>query len=179
MVFSQIKTSGVNIKHFLLLVQGDAYDPIHMCDRMEVFVQGFRQTIVDMPTEEFATNIEAVVQALTEKKKNLSEEAYSHWRFITEETFDFHRLKTIAGIVKTVSKEDVLKLYDRYILAGSPDRRKLSVQVFGSEHLEKMSAPAPEGVNLVPSIDDFSRHVPLYPLPQTVVITEAMRLKKG
>jgi insulysin len=143
---------------------------------MEVFMQSFRQTLVDMPPEEFSANIDAVVQTLTEKKKNLSEEAYAHWRFIAEDTFDFHRLKTIAGMVKTVSKEDVLKLYDKFILTGSPVRRKLSIQIFGNGHLEKMNSAVPEGVKLVSSIDDFSRHVPLYPLPQDVDITQAMRL---
>ena len=177
-VFSQIKTAGTNVKHFLLLVQGDAYDPIHMSYRMETFVQKFRQSIVDMPAEEFATNIESVVQTLTEKKKNLPEEAYAHWRFISDETYDFHRLKTIAGIVQNVSKEDVLSLYDRFILAGAPDRRKLSVQVFGNEHLEKMNDPIPQGVSLASSADDFVRHAPLYPLPPNVAITEPIRMPK-
>ena len=49
-------------------------------------------------------------------------------------TYDFERLKTISEIVKTLSKDDVLRFYDRFLLAGSPDRRKLTVQVFGSEH---------------------------------------------
>jgi hypothetical protein len=162
-VFSQIKTCGAHIKHFMLLVQGDAYDPIHMCDRMEVFVQAFRQTIVEMPDEEFATNIEAVVQALTQKNKNLSEESHAHWRYISDETYDFRRLKAIAGLVKNVSKDDVVGLYDRFLLAGSVERRKLSVQVFGSEHATKMEDPVADGVRLVADADEYVRRAPLHP----------------
>ena len=175
-VFSQIRTSGTNVKQFMLLVQGDAYDPIYVDARMEVFVQNFRQSLVAMPEDEFNTNLEAVVQILTEKKKNLPEEAYAHWQYISNETYEFDRMKVIANIVKTLQKVDILRFYDRYLLAGSPDRRKLTVQVFGSEHLERMQDPVPDGVRLVENIDDFVRHVPLYPLPPSVEITQSMRI---
>eukprot|EP00977_Amphora_coffeiformis_P011971 scaffold2919_cov161-Amphora_coffeaeformis.AAC.8 len=64
------------------------------------------------------------------------------------------------------------------MLAGSPDRRKLSVQAFGSGHLDLIDKPLPEGVRLVTSVDDFVRHVHLYPLPPRVDITDAMRMAK-
>lgn len=175
-VFSQLKTSGTNVKQMMILVQGDAYDPIHVTERIEVFVQNLRPLLVAMPDEEFASNIEAVVQILTEKKKNLPEESYGHWQHISNETYDFHRMKNIAEIVKTVTKEDVLRLFDRFMLAGSPDRRKLTVQAFGSEHLDVMDKPVPDGVRHVTGIDDFVRHVPLFPLPPPVEITDAMRM---
>ena len=175
-VFSQIKTSGTNVKQLLLLVQGDAYDPLYMSERMEVFVQNFRSSLVNMPAEEFATNLQAVVQILTEQKKNLPEEAYAHWRFITDETFEFDRLKTISEIVKTLTKEDILRFYDRFLLPSSPERRKLTVQVFGNAHLERMSEPIPEGVRVVDTIDNFVRQVALYPLPPSVPITEGRRM---
>jgi len=177
-VFSQLKTSGTNIKQMMILVQGDAYDPIYVTDRIEIFVQSFRKSLVVMPAEEFATNIEAVVQILTEKKKNLPEEAYSHWQYISNETYEFDRTKRIAEIVKTVTKEDVLRLFDRFMLAGSPDRRKLSIQAFGREHLDLMDQPVSESVCRVTSIDDFVRHVPLYPLSPSVKITDSMRMPK-
>eukprot|EP00977_Amphora_coffeiformis_P025593 scaffold20621_cov156-Amphora_coffeaeformis.AAC.1 len=143
-VFSQLKTSGANVKQMMILVQGDAYDPIFVSDRIEVFVQNFRQSLTAMPAEEFATNVEAVFQILTEKKKNLPEEAYYHWQYISNDTFEFDRTKKIAQLVKTVTKEDVLRLFDRFMLAGTPDRRKLSVQAFGSGHLDLIDKPLPE-----------------------------------
>lgn len=175
-VFSQIKTLG-DVKHVMILVQGDAYDPIHVGDRIESFVASFRKMIMDMPEEEFASNIEAVVQVLTEKKKNLVEEAYGHWQHIANGDLQFDRLKKIAHFVNGVTKEDVLRLYDRFLLAGSPLRRKLSVQVFGSQHLERMNDPVPEGVNRIDDVDAFARNVSLYPLAETVVITDDMRMK--
>ena len=175
-VLTQLKTSGANVKQMMILVQGDAYDPIYVTDRIEVFVQNFRKSLVAMPAEEFATNIEAVVQILTEKKKNLPEESYNHWLYISNDTFEFDRTKKIAEIAKTVTKEDVLRLFDRFMLAGSPDRRKLSVQTFGSGHLDLIDKPVPEGVHRVTGIDDFVRHVHLYPLSPRVEITDAMRM---
>ena len=147
-----------------------------MAERMEIFIQNFRQSLVAMPAEEFETNLQAVVQVLTEKKKNLNSEAYGHWQYISYETYEFDRFKKIAEIVKTVSKEDVLRFYDRFVLAGSPERRKLTVQVFGSQHLERLSDPVPDSVRLVDNIDSFIRQVPMYPVPESVEITEALRM---
>jgi insulysin len=173
-VFSQIKTNGLNIKHVMILVQGDAYDPIHMAERIEVFVNGFRKTLVEMSAEDFTNNIEAVVQMLTEKKKNLGEEAYGHWQYISHDSLQFDRMKKIAEKVKTTTKEDVLRLFDRYLLAGSPNRRKLTVQTFGSQHLDRMQDPVPSHVRQIDKVDDFVRTVSFLPLPKAAPITDAM-----
>lgn len=160
----------------MILVQGDAYDPIHVDSRIEAFVGNFRKKIVEMSAEEFASNIEAVVQTLTEKKKNLVDEAYGHWHYISNETYEFDRLKKIAKVVATVSKEDVLRLYDRYLLAGSPHRRKLSIQVFGSQHVDRMNDPVPDGVQRVDDVDEFARTASLYCMAKKVMITDSMRM---
>ncbi|NJL17814.1 MAG: hypothetical protein HC938_12060 [Nitrospira sp.] len=68
-VFSQVKTIGDNIKGLLLLVQGDTYDPIHMDERIEIFLDNFRDKVVAMPDEDFKDNIAAVCQTLLEKRR--------------------------------------------------------------------------------------------------------------
>jgi insulysin len=137
-VFSQVKTIGDNIKGLLLLVQGDTYDPIHMDERIEIFLDNFRDKVVAMPDEDFKDNIAAVCQTLLEKKKNLIEESSGYWSVISNQTYRFRRLQEIAEQAQTVSKTDVLCLFDRYVLRTSPHRRRLSVQVFGCNHRDRI-----------------------------------------
>jgi insulysin len=66
-VHSSIDTAGDNIKGLLFVIQSDAFDPVHLDSRVEAFVDRFRSKIVDMSTEEFHTNVEAVVKSFLEK----------------------------------------------------------------------------------------------------------------
>jgi insulysin len=66
-VHTSIKTSGDDVKGLLLLIQSDAFDPIHVESRIEAFLSGFRKRLVDMPDEEFQTNIDSLVVSLLEK----------------------------------------------------------------------------------------------------------------
>jgi len=66
-VHTSIKTSGSNIKSLVILIQSDAFDPIHVEQRVEDFLTKFRPKIVDMTPEEFASNIHAVMTTLLEK----------------------------------------------------------------------------------------------------------------
>lgn len=69
-VHTAVKTSGDNIKGLLILIQSDSFDPIHLDDRVEAFVDRFRTRIVGMSPDEFQSNIDAVVKSFLEKVRN-------------------------------------------------------------------------------------------------------------
>mmetsp|Transcript_41918 Transcript_41918/g.100697 ORF Transcript_41918/g.100697 Transcript_41918/m.100697 type:complete len:1075 (+) Transcript_41918:137-3361(+) len=194
-VHSSIKTSGDNIKGLLFLIQSDAFDPIHVENRIEHFLSGFRKRLVDMSDEEFQTNIDSLVVSFLEKNKNLGEESSRYWHVILNKTYQFQRLKIIASHVKELSKERVIRFFDRYIAPGAPHRQKLCVTVVAKQHEEALGlgdAAAtndgtsktkneateeeqeeqadPSPVILISDPNEFKRSMTLFPMPPKVDI---------
>jgi secreted Zn-dependent insulinase-like peptidase len=89
------------------------------------------------------------------------------------QSYQFQRLQKIAEHVKTITKDKVLQFFDKYVAASAPYRRKLCVQVFAKQHVEKLSDPVPADVVLVENPATFKRSMMLYPLPTEVEISVA------
>jgi insulysin len=161
-VFSSIKTTADNIKSIMILIQSDSFDPIHVNERVENFLVTFRSNLLtSMSEEEFQVNVNAVRESMLEKSKNLGEESSKHWGVITNRSYHFTRLQEIAEEVVTITKHDVMRFFDRHVLAESPYRRKLSTQIFGTAHdelLEKLksSSESPSCI-LIHDPDQFVR----------------------
>lgn len=172
-VHSSVKTNGDKIKGLLILIQSDSFDPIHMDARIEVFLESFRTKLVNMTDEDFASNVDSVCQNLTQKDKNLSEESGKYWHVITNRSYRFRRLEDISEQARTLNKLDVLRLFDRYVLKGSPNRQKLSVQIFGSGHSEKMNGATDD--ILIKSPTEFGRGQSLFPVQTEVSIEHFMK----
>jgi len=177
-VHTQVKTNGDKSKGLLFLIQSDAFDSIHMDERIEVFLESLRMKLVQMSPEEFSANVDAVCQSLLEKNKNLSEESTKHWLVITNQSYRFQRLQEIAGEACNLTKDDVLRFFDRHLLRQSPNRSKLSVQVFGSNHKDQLSKEVHDGAVLIEDPVEFSRGQLLFPV-QTTVSVEDFKLDVG
>jgi secreted Zn-dependent insulinase-like peptidase len=92
-----------------------------------------------MPQEEFQTNVNAVVELFLEKNKNLGEESSKYWNEITNQCYKFKRYQMIAEYVKnSMSFDSVLSFFDSFMAKGSPNRRKLSIQVFCTNHMSSI-----------------------------------------
>lgn len=166
-VHSQLKTSGDHVKALVLLVQGEAKDPVHMDERMRLFWQSVRTQLVEMPDDEFLSHRKALYENFMESKKNLLQESASHWNHITNQTYHFDRIPDIAKHLQTRTKQDVLQLIDRCILYGS----SLSIQMFGqgTEIPEIIEGNAENGNRTLALSDpiEFGRTQSLHPLPPT------------
>jgi insulysin len=168
-VFSSVKTSSDNVKSMQFLVQSDGFTPKHVDGRIEAFLQVFRnQVLADMSVEDFQDNVNSLCEGLLEKPKNLSEESHRHWELITNQSYHFSRLQDIAALIRTLTLEDVMQFFDRYILASSPHRRKLSVHMYGKAHMEELQAveqaddqdQGDHGIIVCPN--EFGRKRPLF-----------------
>jgi len=135
-VHTSVKTNGNDVKSLLCLIQSDAYDPVYLESRLDAFMGRLSEKLLNMSTEEFQQNIQAVCQTLREKDKNLFEETLKYWNVITNQTYLFQRLSNIADHVEKISKEEVLQFFEKEIVEN--EGKKLSVQVFSSQHLDKM-----------------------------------------
>ena len=134
-VFTSVKTVADNVKSLMFLIQSDSYDPIHMNERIEHFLLHFRNVILmDMSEDDFMMNVSSLCDSMLEKSKNLSEETMKHWNVIQNRTYYFRRIHDIVQVIRTLQKVDVIRFFDHYILATSPFRRKLSIQLFGTAH---------------------------------------------
>uniref|UniRef100_A0A6U3RP04 Peptidase M16 N-terminal domain-containing protein n=1 Tax=Ditylum brightwellii TaxID=49249 RepID=A0A6U3RP04_9STRA len=188
LVHTSIKTNGDNVKSLLCLIQSDAYDPIYMDERIEAFLEGFRNRLVDMGKEEFQDNVEAVVASLLEKNKNIGEESSKYWSVINNKSYIFEKYQTIASHVSNLTPQAVLRFFDKYIARSEEShRKKLSVQVFATKFVEKMNEQEEKmsqvtngdgEMKIIPEGDvvEFKRTMSLYPLPPEVNV-EGMRIE--
>ena len=173
-VHTSVKTSGDHIKGLLFLIQSDSFDPIHVEERIEVFLANFRQRILDLTEEEFQTNVDTVVASFMEKNKNLGEESSRYWHVIQNKTYQFRRMQMIAEHVKELSKSQVLQFFDKYVAANGPCRQKLCVQVVAKQHeevLNKKDEERKDSGDSIVRIDDpaeFKRSMPLFAMPPKV-----------
>ena len=171
-VHTSIKTSGDNIKGLLFLIQSDAYDPIHLDERVEAFLERFRTRLVDMEAEEFDTNIQAVKKNFLEKNKNLGEESSKYWSVITDKSYVFRKWTIIGEEVGKITKDEVLEFFDKFVAAGAPFRSKFATQVCAKQHESTVDAPVPEGAVLINDPQTFQKEMPLFPLRPKVDVAD-------
>lgn len=169
-VHTSVKTNGDDIKGLLFLIQSDSYDPIYMDERIEVFLISLRMKLLTMSEEEFNANVNALIQTFEEKNKNVGEESNKYWSAICNQHYLFKRLNIIASKLKTATKTEVLQFYDKYIAKCSPQRRKLSIQVFAKQHMENYHNEVENGVSLIfpENVDEFKNGSSLFPLTNVV-----------
>jgi insulysin len=55
-----------------IIIQSNSKDPHYLDQRTELFLQTYRATIENLSTDDFQSNVQAVVEQLLEKPKNLS-----------------------------------------------------------------------------------------------------------
>ena len=177
-VHTSVKTNGERIKSLLFLIQSDAFDPQFMDERIEAFLVRFRAMLVQMNTEDFQANVDAVCQSLLEKNKNLFEESSKYWHVITNRSYHFRRRQHLAAEAKSFSKSDALRFFDKFILKGSPFRHKLAVHVLGNNHSHLAGADKAADTSailqLVEDLEEFIRNQLLYPVQATLSIEEQM-----
>ncbi len=92
-------------------IQSPAKGPAAVADRIEHFKAGFTKQLAELSEEEFNTIRNSDVISLTQPPKNLSEEEEifkSDWR---KNNLNFDSHSKLVQAVKTVTREDIIKLY--------------------------------------------------------------------
>jgi hypothetical protein len=80
----------------------------------------------------------------------------------------FKRLELVADEVEKIVKDEVLAFYDEFVKKGAASRKKLGVQVFAKQHMEKFEEVVADGEILIGSAPEFKRITPLFGLPPAV-----------
>ncbi|KAG0570443.1 hypothetical protein KC19_6G162300 [Ceratodon purpureus] len=129
---------GVRGTHFI--IQSTAKDPRGLEERVEVFLEQFEKDLKKMSDEDFKKNVDTLIEIKLEKHKNLWEESRFYWGEIEDGTLTFDRAQVEVAALKKVSKEDLLHFVAQNIARSSPIRRKLSIQVYGGQHIPEFKA---------------------------------------
>jgi len=164
-VHTSVKTSGNDVKSLLILIQSDSFDPDYCDKRVEEFLLRMRTTIENMGPEEFQANVRAAVEQYREKNKNLFEESSKYWQALTTSSYIFQKHLLVAEEVEKITKSEALEFYDRYIAQSGTSRRKLSVRVYGKNHVASMNSTL-SNVTLIESPREFKRNADFYPMQE-------------
>jgi len=100
--------------------------------RIEQFLTDFRATLVDMSNETFFEHVVGLAKDKLQSFNSLEEESGSLWSEIIENRYDFEVHRNEAEELKKVTKEDILKAFDKWLSPESKNRRKLDVHAIGS-----------------------------------------------
>uniref|UniRef100_A0A0D3EUR7 Peptidase M16 N-terminal domain-containing protein n=1 Tax=Oryza barthii TaxID=65489 RepID=A0A0D3EUR7_9ORYZ len=110
--------------------------------------------------------VKSLIDSKLEKSKNLWEESDFYWAEIEAGTLQFDRGRSEVSLLRELKKEEFIEFFDQYIRIGAPQRKTLSVQVFGGKHLAEFKkaiaeADAPKTYRIT-DIFGFKRSRPLY-----------------
>lgn len=102
----------------LFIVQSPSTEPQELLQRSQTFFENFRVPLAAMTDQEFKAFKDGLVTLLTEPAKNMGEKADKFWRDIDIGRAGFDTSKAIAEQVKTVTKDEVLALYENMVVQG-------------------------------------------------------------
>ncbi|KAJ2502355.1 metalloprotease [Coemansia sp. RSA 1972] len=95
-------------------VQGES-NPTYLLQRIDSFVHGFRQTLVEFATVKFDALVKSIAGKANERLTSVDAEADRMWTPIDEDTYDFALLADEVESLQKVRLDDVLDMWDRYI----------------------------------------------------------------
>ncbi|CAI4225039.1 unnamed protein product [Auanema sp. JU1783] len=154
-----------------MLVQGPK-EPTYVLERIESFLEGTRQTLIDMPEKDFNENVDGLIASLSVKPKTLNSRAM---HFMTEmflKLYDFDRKNKEIEVLRTLTKDDVIAFYDKKIAKGAPERKKLSIVIYSkSDNAEdvKDRVKRENSSNAeieIEDVEEFKMSMPLYGRPK-------------
>eukprot|EP00929_Paragymnodinium_shiwhaense_P104738 TRINITY_DN69436_c0_g1_i1.p1 TRINITY_DN69436_c0_g1~~TRINITY_DN69436_c0_g1_i1.p1 ORF type:complete len:1094 (-),score=297.55 TRINITY_DN69436_c0_g1_i1:265-3546(-) len=98
--------------------------PAHLLERVEVFLQEYRETLKTLPAEKLADHARAYASRWLEPRRTMGELNCAHWEEVTcgaPPVWD--RRERLAAIAGTVTLAELVEMYDTYIVGKAEDRR--------------------------------------------------------
>lgn len=102
-------------------------------DRIEKFLLDYRQKVVDMSTDDF---LEVMIGLASDKLNmfnSLSEETGHYWSEIREARYSWEDHREEVLHLKTITKEETLKAYDKWLSPENKKRRQMTIKVVAGE----------------------------------------------
>ncbi|GAA5835179.1 hypothetical protein JCM3766R1_006893 [Sporobolomyces carnicolor] len=96
-------------------------------ERIEALWSSFRSTLLEMDDSDFDKEKESLASKLEEKPKSLAGESSRYWGEVESGEFDFGQRARKAGIIRDITRENLVSFFDTYINPSSTSRAKLSI----------------------------------------------------
>ncbi|CAK9155607.1 unnamed protein product [Ilex paraguariensis] len=161
-----MQRNDFGIRGVQFIIQSAVKGPRHIDLRVEAFLKMFESKLYEMSSDEFKSNVTALIDMKLEKHKNLREESSFYWHEIFDGTLKFDRRECEVAALKKLTREELIDFFNEYIKVGAPRKKSLSVHVYASSHSSEYRAEKtePVGPNSVQIEDIFSfrRSRPLY-----------------
>ncbi|KAK4053747.1 metalloprotease [Microbotryomycetes sp. JL201] len=110
-----------------VIVQSER-DAAYVEGRVDAFWQEFAKTLDDMSESDFEKYKQAVINRKMEDHKNMWEESSFFWLHIHAGWYDFEQRAREIDIIKSLSKDDIVKFFRQYFLGTSDHAvRRLTV----------------------------------------------------
>ncbi|XP_021623125.1 insulin-degrading enzyme-like 1, peroxisomal isoform X2 [Manihot esculenta] len=148
------------------IIQSTVKGPARIDLRVEAFLKIFETKLYEMTNEEFQKNANALIDMKLEKHKNLREESRFYWQEIYYGTLKFDRKDCEVAALRQLEQKEFVEFFNEYIKVSAPQRRTLSVRVYGAPHLSEYASDKTESVSSnsvqIDDIFSFKRSQPLY-----------------
>ncbi|XP_077210294.1 insulinase (Peptidase family M16) family protein [Tasmannia lanceolata] len=163
-VLMQRNDSGIRGVQFI--IQSTVKDPAQLDLRVEAFLKVFESKLYEMTHEEYMSNVNALIDMKLEKHKNLGEESSFFWREISDGTLKFDRRESEVAALRELTQQELIDFFNDNIKVGAPQRKTLSLQVYGGLHSAEFKAAKseinqPQSVQ-IKDIFSFRNSLPLY-----------------
>ncbi|OWM67243.1 insulin-degrading enzyme-like 1, peroxisomal [Punica granatum] len=161
-----MQRSDSGIRGLQFIIQSTVKGPGQIDLRAEAFLKMFETKLSEMTSEDFKSNVNALIDMKLEKHKNLREESQFHWREISDGTLKFDRRESEVAALRQLTQKELLDFFNEYVRVGAPRKKTLSVQVYGSlhssEHDQDKNQPVRPSSVEIGDIFSFRRSRPLY-----------------
>lgn len=123
-----------------------------------------KDVLLEMSEEEFLKHRVALAKRRLERPKKLSHLTVQWWLEVTSNQFHFDRDHVEVDHLTSVTKEDLIEFYNRFVYYESPERKKLSVQVLSTasggagdtSHLANDDTTPQDGLKSPPHLQNVS-----------------------
>lgn len=123
---------NAGVQSFRLLIQSKNFAPDFLDGRIEQFLLEARVLLAKLTEDEFKNYANSIAAELLEADKTLGQETNRYWREISNEYYVFDRAQREVKELLTLTQQDLLAFFDKYISPESTQRRKISIQIWPS-----------------------------------------------
>ncbi|KAL5540423.1 hypothetical protein UlMin_044939 [Ulmus minor] len=161
-----MQRNDFGIRGVQVIIQSTVKGPGQIDLRVEAFLKTFESKLYEMTSDEFKSNVNALIDMKLEKHKNLREESGFYWREIAQGTLKFDRRECEVAALKQLTQQELIDFFNEHIKVGAPRKKTLSVRVYGNKHSSdykvENSEPVQPGSAKIDDIYSFRSSRPLY-----------------
>jgi len=117
------------IQGLCITIQSRTHPCHYLESRVEIFLEDFGRKLLEMEEDEFETNKKSLLDSKRVKDRNIAEEAERLWDALVNRGGEFNYKQADIEALYSVSKDDIIQYYNKFILPSSLSRRKLVVYV--------------------------------------------------